>query len=554
MNRVVRRGTLLAIALVSGAFLAGCSTTPAKSAAQEAAERDARVQANLRAATQDLEVSTAASLAGAAEILAREEARSTTAGAALADFGGRLYSSLYADLQNPFPPQAGSSSQSVPEGSKFFQEIGPALSLLTQGQVPDDETAGDLFDRLTNADDLNRDSVLPPYLRAILLQRQRRPPMSVRQNYEECLRRDSSFYPAKMGIIQTVIDEGTAQSQISSLLKYAGELPSPAASQAATVRIYLAAGQPRKAADAAARALLLSPDSSQLIVLRARAFEDMGDWYQAMSILDGRLRVRPDDSQAIAMKARLLFEKAGNPDAAMKMATEAQSKFPNDPAFPELRGRILLARGNSVEGDAALEQALTLDPMRVSTLSVLADSAARAERWQEAAGYLERIPDWQRSAEILQLGWQISIKLGDYDKALALAQANEKKAGGEPSLLLRVRTLVAAGRSTEAKDLAAADLRTATMPSVRASLYLLRALAEGQAGADEGTILADLRSALLENPDDPEALLAMADELSAVHEYHKALGYLKRAQELSPDDAAIRARVHDISERENAQP
>ena len=238
----------------------------------------------------------------------------------------------------------------------------------------------------------------------------------------------------------------------------------------------------------------------------------------------------------------------------MKMATEAQSKFPNDPAFPELRGRILLARGNSVEGDAALEQALTLDPMRVSTLSVLADSAARAERWQEAAGYLERIPDWQRSAEILQLGWQISIKLGDYDKALALAQANEKKAGGEPSLLLRVRTLVAAGRSTEAKDLAAADLRTATMPSVRASLYLLRALAEGQAGADEGTILADLRSALLENPDDPEALLAMADELSAVHEYHKALGYLKRAQELSPDDAAIRARVHDISERENAQP
>ena len=227
MNRVVRRGTLLAIALVSGAFLAGCSTTPAKSAAQEAAERDARVQANLRAATQDLEVSTAASLAGAAEILAREEARSTTAGAALADFGGRLYSSLYADLQNPFPPQAGSSSQSVPEGSKFFQEIGPALSLLTQGQVPDDETAGDLFDRLTNADDLNRDSVLPPYLRAILLQRQRRPPMSVRQNYEECLRRDSSFYPVKMGIIQTVIDEGTAQSQISSLLKYAGELPSP---------------------------------------------------------------------------------------------------------------------------------------------------------------------------------------------------------------------------------------------------------------------------------------------------------------------------------------
>jgi tetratricopeptide (TPR) repeat protein len=393
------------------------------------------------------------------------------------------------------------------------------------------------------ADNINSDSVLPPYLRALLLSRQGKPAQPVRPLYEECLHRDPAFYPAKLGVIEAAISQGTTASELALLTKYANELPAPLARQTETARILLAAGQPQQAADAAAHALLLEPNSTDLLLLRAGAFGAMGDWYQELSILDAVLNIAPGNSAALATKATVLFEKAGNPDGAMRILSDSESKFPNDPAFPELRGRILLERGNAAEGEAALLLALKLDPNRISTLSLLAGAAARAGRWQEADEYLQRIPEQDRDVETLKLGWQIAIELADYQKAFSLAQTLEKRARGDEVLLYRVKTLIAAARPQEAADLVTTDLKSATNPSIRASLYVLRAHGLREAGGSQDAVLADLRAALWENPDDLRALLAIADALSSTGEYRKALAYLKHALKLSPEDADIRARV-----------
>jgi tetratricopeptide (TPR) repeat protein len=461
---------------------------------------------------------------------------------------------MYPELPNPYTASAGSLAEAIPAGSRFFLQVGPALALLAPGPVPDDDHSASILSGLTKADNLNGDSVLPPYLQAILLERQGKTAETTRSLYEECLRRDSSFYPAKRGIIEAAIVQGTAAAELPLLMKYASELPTPVAVQTATARILLAAGQPQQAASAAAKALLLAPDSSDLLILRAKAIDAAGDWYQALSILDALLTLAPGNGSALAMKATILFEKAGNPDGAMKILSEVEEKFPDDPAFPELRGKILLARGNSTEGEAALAEALKLDPTRVSTLTLLAGAATRAGRWQEAAEYLQRIPERQRSAEQYELGWQIAMELADYEQALGFAQSLEKTPGGDDALLFRVRTLVAANRPQEAQQQATADLKAATTRAVRGSLYVLRAQASRQAGHNEAAILDDLRSALRENPDDRDALLAIADSLSSTHEYRKALAYLKHAEELSPGDADLRARVSEatrLAESEN---
>ena len=237
----------------------------------------------------------------------------------------------------------------------------------------------------------------------------------------------------------------------------------------------------------------------------------------------------------------------------MQIASRAEAQFPRDAEFPELRGRILVAGGNAVEGNAELAAALRLDPSRVTTLSLLAGSAASEGRWREAARYLGRIPEGRRNAEILRLAWQTAMKLEDYDLALALSHDLEKKETTDTRLLYSVRTLVAARESREAQDLASTDLKTVTAADVRASLYVLRALAARQTRGDAEAILEDLRTALRENPDDSEALVAIADALKDAHEYHKALTYLKRAQELSPDDASVRARISDMSRLAGSQ-
>ncbi len=553
--------TTFAASGLCAALLAGCASAPKE---DKEAERTSRIQANLRIAESLTELGSPQSLSKAAQVLGTDELKGDAGAAQLSSFAARLWSVLYPDMRSPFPSagqaappgptpagpasanpaSAGTLAEAAPSDSAFFQRLGPALALLTPGPAPDEAQAASMLYGLDAADHINGDSVLPPYLKALLLSRQDKPAQSVRQLYEECLRRDSSFYPAKTGLIDTAIAEGSAAADQAVLLKNASELPTPLAVHSETATILLAAGKPQQAADAAAKALILAPDSTDLLLLRAQAFDAMGDWYGALSILDALLTLAPGNGPALAMKATILFEKGGDPDGAMKILSDVDGKFPGDPAFPELRGRILISRGNSVEGEAALKEALAIDPNRVSTLGFLAQASARAGRWQEADAYLQRIPEQERTTEMLQTGWEIALNLAEYDRALSLAQALEKRTSGDAALLYRVRTLAAADRTQEAQDLATQDLGTATTPAVRASLYFLRAQAARRAGGSPDAVLADLRAALRENPDDLDAILAISDNLSGAGDYRKALAYLRHAQELSPEDADIRARIN----------
>ncbi|HVO40632.1 MAG TPA: hypothetical protein VMV03_16490, partial [Spirochaetia bacterium] len=529
----MRAGARRLLVLLAAALATGCATPPAPtpppkqdvSAEREAAARDAvRVMEN----------GSAASLTKAAAALSRDGLADTPQGSGPAGFGSWLFSSLYPDIENPFPRSATASSQ-PPAFSDFFTRLAPALSLLVAGAKLDDAAADDALNAVSQADNLRPDSVLPPYLRATVLERQDRPADAVRPVYEECLRRDPAFYPAKMGIIRSAVAQGRAGAELPALAKEASELPAPALTYEALARVNLAAGQPRQAADAAARALLAAPESPDLIVLRARAFEAMGDWYHALSQLDSLLRVKPDVAEAIALKAEILLEKANNPDGALRVAAEAENRFPNDPAFPELRGRILLSRGNSALGEAALTRSLQLDPSRASALALLADSAASSQRWQEASAYLARIPAPARTADVLKLGWRIAMNLGDNDQALSFAAALGRKVGGDEPVLLTVRTQLAAGKIQEALDLIASGLTAAASSASRATFYLLRSRAERQTGGADAA-MADLRLALRENPDDLESLRDITDLLADNHEYRRALNYLKHAQELAPSD------------------
>jgi tetratricopeptide (TPR) repeat protein len=537
--------TCAALGFLCAALLAGCASAPKE---DTEAERTSRIQTDLRIAESLTELGSPQSLSKAAQVLGTDELKGEAGAAQLSSFAARLWGVLYPDMHSPFPSasqaSAGALAEAAPSDSAFFQRLGPALALLTPGPAPDEAQAAGMLNGLDAANHINGDSVLPPYLKALLLSRQDAPAQSVRQLYEECLRRDSSFYPAKTGLIDTAIAEGSAAADQAVLLKNANELPTPLAVASETATIFLAAGKPQQAADAAAKALILAPDSTDLLLLRARAFDAMGDWYGALSILDALLTLAPGNGPALAMKATILFEKGGDPDGAMKILSEVDGKFPGDPAFPELRGRILISRGNSVEGEAALKEALTIDPNRVSTLGFLAQVSARAGRWQEADAYLQRIPEQERTTEMLQTEWEIALNLAEYDRALALAQVLEKRTSADAALLYRVRTLAAADRTQDAQALATRDLGTATTPAVRASLYFLRAQAARRAGGSPDAVLADLRAALRENPDDLDAILALSDSLSSAGDYRKALAYLRHAQELSPEDADIRARIN----------
>jgi len=531
---------LLAFAIVL--LVVGCAATPpAPPPAPPPAEPAEPPE--LADAAKLVEKGSPDSLAKAAQSLAAPPLAENAAAANLAAAGRALHAILYPEIPDPFPADTAAFSGTGPGAPGFLALVLPALSRLRAGTAVPDAQAADLAKSISEASALNGESVLPPYLEGLLGERQGKNADSLISLYRESLGRDPSFYPAKARIVELLLAQGSRE-KAAEALPYLGELaarfPPDASTYRSLARASLAAGKAQEAADAAARALLLDSADPSLVLLRAEAYEALGDWYQALHLLEALLSQKPDEAPAILMEARLLFEEAGNAEEAVRVLTAGEAAFPKDPAFPELRGRILLEKRKSAEGIAALNRSLALQPGLITALTLLAQEASRAKDWSQAAEIFSRIPEVSRTAEHLALGWRIATGLGDHAQALGYAQALAGKSGGDAPMLLSARSLLSLGRNAEALEMLTRGLQTASSAARRSEMYVLRAAA----GSEDP--LRDLRSALREEPDNAEALVAISEALSQGGEHRKALGYMKRAAELSPGDADLARKVGDL--------
>ncbi len=517
--------------------LAGCATTTSGPRAGTPEKKAAVLAQALRLT----EIASPASLTEAAGILASQEIAGMPNTEELISLGDALFRQLYPELNNPFPAGAPPLSSGGADASNFFARIVPAIALIFSAGPLDVAQAADLKAGLAAADTLNTASVLPPYLRGLLLERESGAAAAgARAEFEESLRRAPSFYPAAGRLVDSIVAGGTAARELPLLERLVSSLPTAPLRYSALARAALAAGQPQRAADAAAQGQLAVPDDPGFVLLRARAFEALGDWYQSLWLLDTILRLHPDHAAAAFMKARLLYEKQKDSGDAIAVLLDAEKRFPTDASFPELRGRILLETSRSEEGVAALTRAISLEPGRISTLTLLLKQAVQTGSWTTASSLLAQIPEQARTPEHLRLGWQTASNLGDHALAITYAQALERVTPGAQPLALEARSMAAAGRGPEALQVVTKALTIADTPALRSELYVIRSTA---GSADP---LRDLRSALLEDQNSVEALLAMSDLLAKQQEYRKAMEYAKRAAGLSPGNAGITQRAADL--------
>lgn len=532
----------LLLPALAALLVAGCATTkPAPPAAPREPTAAERADAALARVVPLVETATVASLTRAAQALAATgsgEAGSAQAAPALLGAAASVFARVYPELDTPF---AGANIPSAPPPgvSPFLDKVLPALDILAPGASIDQPRAASLDSALKAADSLNGSSVLPPFLRALLIDSTKA--ADARALCEESLRRDPGFYPAARRLSALIIASGAAAGELPKLEQLAALLPTPAERFDALARAELAGGQPQKAADAAAQGLLAAPDQEGFVILRARALESLGDWYQSLWILDALLKISPDVVEAIALKARLLNDDEKNAPEALRVLDDAEARFPNEPSLPALQGRILLDQGRTDDGVAALKRALGIDPARIDALSLLLRQAVADGQWNDAEAWLARIPDNARSADILRLGWQTEEGTGNHDQAILFARALGVQGQAAEAVERETRSLLAAGRADDALALAEKGIAAAPTPVARSTLRVLRAAA----GSPDP--LADLRQALLDNPDNVEALMAMADLLAGQGELQKAADYARYAAGLAPEDKDLAARAAGLA-------
>jgi tetratricopeptide (TPR) repeat protein len=538
---------LLAVLLIGG-----CASTPKVDTGEQKAKA---LQAE---ATRLIEIASIRSLEQAATILMSPALDGSAKARTQLSLAADLFRKLYPEASSPYPHSTPAPGKDAINESAFFLQVMPGLVLLVPGESLEESVAANLKARLSSASRLNPDSVLPPYLLGLLLERQGGDPAAARALFEESLRRGPDFYPAGVKIAQIIIQGGTPRTGAASpvagaafipaaelplLTRLAALLPTQTLRLAALAHANLAAGQPQAAADAAAQGLLSAPNDPQFFLLRAQAVEALGNWYQALALLDTLLKVKPDQPQALLMKARLLYEKQQNSEEAIAVLRDAEARFPSDASFPELQGRILLETGRSDEGVSVLTIALSMEPGRVSTLVLLLRQAIQTQSWTTAAELLTQMPDKTLTPDLLRLAWEVETNLGDSARAIAYAQALERAESGASPLALEARSLVAAGQIDKAKEVVTRALAVADTPALRSELLYLRSTA----GSDDP--MRDLRSALLVNPENQEALIAISDLFAQQQDYRKAAAYARQAAELSPQSASLAQKAAELQKR-----
>jgi tetratricopeptide (TPR) repeat protein len=515
------------------------------------------------------------SLQAAARMLAVPDIAGILSARDLAGVGRELFGLMYPDLPtNPFPSDARSSiygelfaavrNKTVkapsPTDTDFFLLVFPGLLLLDPSTRIDAPTMDGLEAGLTHADEVSRKtSVLPPYLLALLKVRRAvstggSPDVSTMTAalslFQESQRRDPSFYLGQRKAADILISQNKSADALAFVTTESRNFPDDPSLSKKLAQVALEGGNPQAALDASAKAMMANPTDSEIFMIRARAYEQTGNWSQAIRVLDTLLLQFPNSSPALLMKARLLADNADQPEDAIQMLIDDELRFPKDPSFPELKGRILLDEGRGDEGLKALNHALELQPDRISTLKLLMKDAVKLKQWMQANAYLARVPEASRTGDDQLIGYQISWNLGDYKQAATFARKMLSANYGQAPHLLLARAFHAQGNDAAARPLIDAGFQAAKDSGVKSELYRLRAEIVRQTAPEEA--LKDLRSALFENPDNVDALIAISDMLSTARQYRAALGYLKHAADLSPDNAGLRVQIQTLDAQATA--
>ncbi len=297
----------------------------------------------------------------------------------------------------------------------------------------------------------------------------------------------------------------------------------------------------------------------------------LGDFDQAIAGSEAALAVEPDWTQAWLLKVRAL-EDQGKNEAALQELARAAEQFPNDDVLRVAYARLLVGR---FQNDSAREQIVVLadknpaNPEMLYTLGVLssqmgdfedADRYLRAsvqaggdqpeiyfeigrvaelrQDFAEALKWYAKVTEGQRALDAkVRTGYALA-RLGEIDSARELFRALRRE-NANLAIRLYLSESDALRESEKVSD--AMDLLNRALDEHPGDHDLLYARALVAERLDRMDLLEqDLRVILTEKPDNAHALNALGYSLAdRTNRYEEAHGYIKRALELNPEDAAI---------------
>jgi tetratricopeptide (TPR) repeat protein len=439
-------------------------------------------------------------------------------------------------------------------------EIIPALVLLVTDSNDSARLAFDALDRFAR---LGVPSILPSIIRGMDAER-RKAWQEALGLYRSALAIAPDAWSASLGMGRSLL----ALTRSSEALALLSPLAQAHSGFLAFDRCYAFAlyanGRYNEADPYVARVLTRDPQDSRLILMRARLLLRAKAYQQALPLLDAYGTVDPANRLYILLRS-LESEGLRSREEALKWARRGLASYPDDPelllvaarllfagpAFGREEARSLAARtcelvpiGAAAPADTEAETGAVILAARNAAAAeaarLLARDAASRYQWSVAATYLARagstFDDKALKARILR---KSGDKRGDSDFATAWYRDEPKS---EAAIEAYLRALVESGDEKSAQEAIARILPGTSSSSLRAVIYILQSRLQKSDDAALGL----LRSALVENADNAEALAAVSDIQMRRKDYAKARFYLKQAIAIDPDNPELEAQQSQL--------
>ncbi len=371
--------------------------------------------------------------------------------------------------------------------------------------------------------------------------------------WEAALALDPANVPALLGRIRALLALGRPAEAAAAVEAASSSLPPSRERDKLYARALFASGRRAEAEPLVAKVLTSDPLDADFLLMRASMLADSGAWRQAAPLLDALGGLRPNDRAYLLLRVRSSLEGTRNREDAERWARKALATFPGDLEIALIASEVL-ATGtleDIAESRTLAALVLAARPGDSRTLHTLLAASAALGDWADAATRVDAILRGGLDLRSYASAFEAYLRTGRLAEAAGIAETwLASDPGSESATLALLRIRVLRGERAAAAELATRALASGGSARFRSTVYYLQSRTQ----AADDSILSSLRSALVEDASNVEALAALYDFYARRSDLEKARFYLRQALSLAPGDPELAKRREDLAARGVATP
>ena len=289
-----------------------------------------------------------------------------------------------------------------------------------------------------------------------------------------------------------------------------------------------------------AKVLQQTPNDLEFLLFRAKILVEKKDYIHAVSLLDVYARQDSSSIDYLVLRARVQLDWSKNTAAASETVEKALQIYPDNLDALMFAARISSETDSPVAGKYADELAarvLEKRPGNQEAMTYALEGLIQRENWQEAyTASRNLISLGNVSPSVVEKYVKVCLKLGKNNEAYEYAKARYE-ANNTDEMLLEAYILAYSKVGNRDAVLKYIDsLMGSASAKVKSNLYYRRSYLQ----LTEEKALADLRSSLISNPRNSDALFRLYELYYAKQDYRKAQYYLRQVVAINPNDSSFK--------------